>query len=73
MAKKKTKSAKRKMNILKQITADDALAILRILAEDKDVGKRIEEIAKESLSKVDLEEIASEVYSELDSLEVEEV
>ncbi len=74
MAKKKTKSAKEKMNILEQITAEDAFAILRILAEeDKHVRERIEQIAKEYLSKVDSEDIASEVYLELASLEVEEV
>jgi len=33
MAKKKTKSANKKMNILEHITAEDAFAILRILAD----------------------------------------
>ena len=75
MAKKKTpKSIKKKTNILDQITADDAIAILKILAqEDKRVGERIEQIAMEYLSGVDIEDIASQVYFDLDNIEVEEV
>lgn len=74
MTKKKIKSVRKETNILEQITADDAFTILRALAEeDKRVEERIEQIAKEYLSGVDLEVIASEVYSELNSIEVEDL
>ena len=56
------------------ISADDALAILRLLAkEDAKIANRIEQIAIEYLSDVDIEDIASEVYFDLDSIAVEEV
>lgn len=66
---------KKETNILEQITANEALTILKTLArEDKHLKKRIEQIAKKYLiSKVNLEDIASEVYFELDSIEVEKV
>lgn len=61
-------------NIIGRINTTDALAILKILAEeDSNIAKKIEQIAKESLSGVDIEDIASQVYSDLDSIEVEEV
>ncbi len=73
MANKKTKPLE-KTNILEEIAADDELAILRTLAgEDKHVRARIEEIARRYLSEVDLEDTASEVYFELDSIEVEDL
>jgi hypothetical protein len=68
------KRSNKTRNIFDEISADDALAILRLLAkEDPKVAKRIEQIAIEYLSDVDIEDIASEVYFELDSIEVEEV
>jgi len=73
MADKKTKS-KEKTDILEEITADDALAILRILAEEnKDIRKRIKQITREYLSEVDFEDVASDVYSALNSIEVEDL
>ena len=61
-------------NIFDEISADDALAILRLLAkEDTKIARRIEQIAIEYLRDVDIEDIASQVYFELDSIEVEEV
>ncbi len=70
MPKRSTKSR----NIFDEISADDALAILRLLAkEDSNIAKRIEQIAIEYLKGVDIEDIASEVYFDLDSIEVEEV
>ena len=63
-----------KINILEQITASDALAILNKLAnEDKGIKTIIEKIATEYLSDVNLEDIAEEVFSELDSLYVEDL
>ena len=68
------KRSNKTRNIFDEIGADDALAILRLLAkEDSKIAKRIEHIAIEYLSDVDIEDIASEVYFELDSIEVEEV
>lgn len=72
--KKSTRTKDKTRNIFDEISADDALAILRLLAkEDPKVAKRIEQIAIEYLSGVDIEDIAFEVYFELDSIEVEEV
>lgn len=78
MAKRSNKTSTRTKdktkNIFDEISADDAFAILRLLAkDDPKIGKRIEQIAIKYLSDVDIEDIASEVYFELDSLEVEEV
>jgi hypothetical protein len=70
MAKRSNKTR----NIFDEISADDALAILRLLAkEDAKIARRIEQIAVEYLRDVDIEDIASEVYFDLDSIEVEEV
>ncbi len=74
MVKKIIESKIEKSNILEHITANDAFAVLKILAEeDNSIRERIERIAKEYLSEVDLEDVASDVYFQLDSLEVEEV
>ena|SRR5690554_567825 len=63
-----------KNKVLDEITAADALSILRILAEEnKGIAKRIEEIAVNLLSEIDSDDIASEVYFELDLIEVEEL
>ena len=63
-----------KKRLIDNIDAADALAILRILAnEDVYLEKKIEQILKEYLSEVDIEEIASQVYFDLNGLEVEEV
>ena len=70
----KTKKESDKINILDKINSNDALAILKILCkEDVDIAKRIEQIAKKYLSGVDIDDIASEVYLDLDGIEVEEV
>ncbi len=68
MPKRSTKSR----NIFDEISAEDAIAILRLLAkEDAKIARRIEQIAVEYLRDVDIEDIASEVYFDLDSIEVE--
>lgn len=70
MAKRSNKTR----DIFDEISAGDALAILRLLAkEDPKIANRIEQIAIEYLSGVDIDDIASEVYFDLDSIEVEEV
>lgn len=67
-------SVKSKANILQEITAEDALTILRILmAENKEITGRIKQITKEYLTKIDLEDIASEVFPKLDNLAVEDL
>lgn len=56
------------------ITPDNALLVLKILAnEDKKIGKRIQQIATQLITSVDLEEVANNLFSELDSLEVEDL
>lgn len=74
MVKKSIASKDEKSNILENITADDALSILKILAEeDNNIRERIERITEEYLNKVDLEDVASDVYFQLDSLEIEDI
>lgn len=79
MAKKSNKPSETKnkpedKDILSKINADDAFVILKILAkEDVNIAKRIEQIATEYLSGVDIEDIASQVYFDLDSIKVEEL
>lgn len=59
---------------LDKINANDAFAILKILAdEDTNIAKRIEQIAMEYMSGVDIGDIASQVYYDLDSIKVEDV
>jgi hypothetical protein len=74
-SKRKANSARNtKKDILATITPDDALAILKSLAkEDKNIKKRIEQLAIEYLEGVDVEEIADAVYFDLDLIEVEEL
>ena len=61
-------------NIFAEISADDAFAILcRLAKEDPKIAKRIEQIAMDYLSDVDIEDIASQVYLGLDSIKVEEL
>ena len=73
--KRKANSARNtKKDILATITPDDAFAILKSLAkEDKNIKKRIEQLAIEYLEDVDVEEIADAVYFDLDLIEVEEL
>ncbi|MBI5183525.1 MAG: hypothetical protein HY999_04105 [Nitrospinae bacterium] len=67
---KKNKSA----NILDTISPNDAFVILKILAkEDTNIAKRIEQLAIDYLGNVDIEDVAEEVYWELNGIEVEEV
>ena len=69
----KSKTTSEKKSILDHLT-QDAFAVLKILAgEDENIAHRIERIAREYLSGVDFEDIASEVYFELNNVDVEEV
>jgi hypothetical protein len=69
-----TKKNSKKQNIFNIITPDDAFAILRTLAkEDKDIAKRIEQLAMEYLSDIDVEGVTDEVYSALDFIDVHDL
>ena len=74
MTDKKKKNTKKELNILDRINADDGLVILKRLAEeDVSLLKRIEHAASEYFKEIVVEDIADEVFWELDSLEVEDV
>ncbi len=69
-----TKKKSKKQDIFNIITPDDAFAILQTLAkEDKEIARRIEQLAMEYLSDVDVEGVADEVYSELESIDVHDL
>ena len=60
--------------IINRLSPNDALTVLKTLAnDDETLAARIAEIATAHLSEVDPEDIALELYDELDSLEVEEI
>jgi len=60
--------------IINHLSPTDALSILKTLANsDKQLARRIAEIATAHLSDVDPEEVAFGLYDELNFLEVEEV
>ena len=60
--------------LLEAIAPEDALTILRQLAEeDPRIAKRIEEIASETLGSISVESLATEIQMELESLTMEDV
>jgi hypothetical protein len=60
--------------ILQALRGDDALVILRRLADrDPEWARVIETIAKDLLSAVDADDVAADVLAELESLSVEDV
>lgn len=69
-----TKKKSKKQNIFNVITPDDAFVILKTLAkEDEEIAKRIEQLAMEYLSDVDVEGVADEVYSALEFIDVHDL
>lgn len=66
-------------DVLDQLSADDARAVLRILAQDETLAARIRQVAETYLEGnaphdlEDVEAIAEDVRAELEALEVEEV
>ena len=71
---KKTPRKKRKLNTLDAISGTDAIEVLRILANrDNELSKEIDDIVKEILANVSLDEVADCVKSQLESLSVEDV
>lgn len=79
MAKRTKKSPGRrrttqKPEILESITGNNALSILKVLAQrDVNMKRTIENIAMEVLSGVNVDEIAVQVQTELEFLQVEDV
>ncbi len=77
MPKKSKKPARpetEKNRILDKIGAYDALVILKALArEDESIANRIKQIALEYLRDVDIEGIAGQVFSSLETIDVEDV
>jgi hypothetical protein len=68
------KNTEPELNILESISAVDGLVILKKLArEDTALLKRIENTAIEIFREVMIEDVADEVFWDLDSLEVEEI
>lgn len=60
--------------ILNKISAEEALEILRRLAEkDSNIAQQIEKEAEQLLKKIDLEEICEDLYLVLDGIDVEEL
>jgi hypothetical protein len=60
--------------IIDQLSPEDAVVVLKTLARDDErLAARIAELAMAHLDAVDQEEVALEVYEELDLLKVEEV
>jgi hypothetical protein len=63
-----------KRNVLESITGEDALAILKVLAaRDRRQERKIEEVAIEHFSTVEMDAIAADVVMELEALDVDEV
>jgi hypothetical protein len=66
-------------DILSQLSPDDALAVLRILAEDATIAARVRKVAVAYVEDSaphgpeDVETIAEDLYFDLEQLEVEEV
>jgi hypothetical protein len=72
--KKEIGKASQKGDILAEIDPETALEILRRLAEDNtDLKDKIKQTALEIMKGVDVEEVASDIFSCLDSLCVEDV
>ncbi len=74
MNRNKEKENKPELNILDKINAEDGLAVLKRLArENASLLKKIEQVALKYLNEVTVEEIAGEVFCDLDTLKVEDV
>ena len=60
--------------IIDHLSPNDALVILRSLArDDASLAARIAEVATAHLSQADAEQVAMDLYDDLDALDVEEV
>lgn len=70
MLKRKTR---RDTNIIDSIEPGEAWEILRRLAKDPALKSRIEDLAQERLSDVDVEGVAGWVYDELDTIDVHDL
>ena len=70
MTKKKNKTEKAIENIQ---SLSEAIEILKILAKDSDISKKILSTIDDYYDKVDPEDIEESVYSDLDFIDVEEI
>jgi len=60
--------------LLEQISGEETLKILRLLsAQDQDIENRIEELARNILKDIDLDEIWEEVFFNLDNIDVHDL
>jgi|SRR3989344_6200565 len=70
----KRKKLPKTNRILENIRAEDALDILKNLAKDnEEIASQIEDISKDSLKKIDINEIAENVEFDLSNIDVEEL
>ena len=60
-------------DLLNEITPDDALSIIQELSDDPVLRKRILEVAYRLLNNIDVDEIAADVFSALDYIDVQEL
>lgn len=70
MPKRKTKQ---EVDVIESLDPNEALQILRHLARDPKTRRRIEDLAHEHLSDVDVEGVAGWVYDELDMIDVHDL
>lgn len=63
-----------KSKIIEELSPSDALIIIKQLAkEDKNIRNKIDQLAKELFSDIDIDDVADNVLSELDCLYVEDL
>jgi hypothetical protein len=64
---------RKKEELLDNLTHEMAISILKKLYADKEIQRKIMSLAEAELKKIDAEEVAGNVFSALDALEVEEL
>lgn len=60
-------------NILDVLNAEELRSTLKIVCKDSNIAKKIEFVANENFCKIDIEEIANDVFDALDFLDVEDL
>jgi hypothetical protein len=70
----KTKKTQKSKDIFDSVTPGDAMTILQSLArEDPDLRRKIERMVIDILGEVNTDELAGEVFYELDAIQVEDL
>ena len=65
---------KQTKNLLDEISAGEAFTILKTLVlKDKEIAKKAKQLAKEILSSVDSEEVAEDLFFDLNTIDVEDL